>query len=66
MAHLLVNLPYVIRMIKTAFSDSDERLEYIARTLGASRFRSFVTVLFPLCRTNLIGTFILTFYIRKF
>ena len=60
MAHLLVNLPYAIRMIKTAFACSDERLEYIARTLGASRFRSFVTVLLPLCRTNLISTFILT------
>ena len=60
MAHLLVNLPYAIRMIKTAFACSDERLEYIARTLGASRFRSFVTVLLTLCRTNLISTFILT------
>ena len=60
MAHILVNLSYAIRMIKTAFSDSDERLEYIARTLGASRFRSFITVLIPLCQKSLISTFILT------
>ncbi len=60
MAHILVNLSYSIRMIKTAFSDSDERLEYIARTLGASRFRSFTTVLLPLCKKGLISTFILT------
>ena len=60
MAHLLINLPYAVRMIKTAFAGSDERLEYIARTLGASRFRAFLTVLLPMCRSSLISTFILT------
>lgn len=60
MAHVLVNLSYAIRMIKTAFADSDKRLEYIARTLGASRFRSFTTILLPMCKKNLVSTFILT------
>ncbi len=60
MAHLLVNLPYAIRLIKTAFEGTDERLEFIAETLGASPFQCFLTVLIPLCRTSLISTFILT------
>lgn len=60
MAHLLVNLPYAVRLIKTAFEDADERLEFIAATLGASPFERFVTVLLPLCRTSLVSTLILT------
>ena len=59
MAHILVNLPYAIRLVRTAFEDSDNRLEFIAQTLGASPWKSFVTVLLPLCRSGLISTFIL-------
>ena len=60
MAHILVNLPYAIRLIRTAFEGSDERLEFIARTLGASSWETFLTILVPLCRGSLISTFILT------
>lgn len=60
MAHLLVNLPYAIRLVKTAFENADTRLEFIAETLGASRFQSFRTILIPGCRSSLISTFILT------
>ena len=60
MAHLLVNLPYAVRLIKTAFENADTRLEFIAETLGASRFQSFRTILIPGCRSSLISTFILT------
>lgn len=60
MAHILVNLPYAVRLIRTAFEASDQRLEFIAETLGASPFRCFLTILLPLCRGSLISTFILT------
>ncbi len=60
MAHLLVNLPYAIRLVKTAFEGADKRLEFIAETLGATSFQSFCTILVPLCRTNLVSAFILT------
>ncbi len=60
MAHILVNLPYAIRLIRTAFEGSDRRLEFIAQTLGASPFKCFLTILLPLCRGSLISTFILT------
>ena len=39
MAHILVNLPYAIRLIRTAFEASDQRMEFIALTLGASPWR---------------------------
>lgn len=60
MAHILVNLPYAIRLIRTAFEASDQRLELIARTLGASPWKCFLTILLPLCRGSLVSTFILT------
>jgi len=60
MAQLVINLPFCIRMIRTAFSEVDERLEHIAQLLGASKFKSFMTVTLPLCRRLLITTFILT------
>lgn len=60
MAQTIVNLPFCIRMIRTAFTEVDERFEYIAQLLGASKFISFITITVPLCRSSLITTFILT------
>lgn len=60
MAHIFVNLPYAIRLVKTAFESTDRRLEFIAQTLGATPFKSFLTILIPVCRTNLVSAFILT------
>jgi len=60
MAQLIVNLPFAIRMVRTAFADIDPRLEFIAQSLGASSFKAFFTVTVPLCRNQLISTFILT------
>ena len=60
MAHILVNLPYAVRLIRTAFEASDRRLEFIAQTLGASPWKCFLTILLPLCRGSLTSAFILT------
>lgn len=59
MAHIIVNLPYAIRLIRTAFSDSDRRLEVTAETLGAGKWYSFCHVLLPLTRNSLISAFVL-------
>ncbi len=60
MAHLLVNLPYGVRLVKTAFESADQRLEFLAQTMGATPFGAFRTILLPLCRANLVSAFILT------
>ncbi len=60
MAHILVNLPYAIRLIRTAMEEVDVRLEFIAQSLGASKFKSFLTILLPMCKHSLISTTILT------
>jgi molybdate transport system permease protein len=40
-------------------SEVDERLEFIAGTLGASRWTRFRTVLLPLCRQSVIAMVVL-------
>ncbi|WMJ87961.1 ABC transporter permease [Anaerocolumna sp. MB42-C2] len=58
-AHIFVNLPFVIRIVKTAFQEVDVRLEFIARMLGATKAQSFWTVTMPLSKNTIIGAIIL-------
>ena len=60
LAQMIVNLPFAIRMVRTAFSEVDPRVEFVAKTLGASRWDVFRTIVLPLSRNSLIGAFILT------
>lgn len=59
-AQTLVNLPFVIRMLKTAFRGVDEKLEYIAQSLGASHGKVFFLITLPLSRNAVIGAVIIT------
>lgn len=59
-AQLIVNLPFSIRMIRTAFGDVNPRMEFVAKTLGASSFDTFRTIILPICRNSIISTFVLT------
>ena len=60
MAQWMVNIPFVIRLIRTALEELDGRLEFIAGTLGASRWQRFWTITLPLCRNSLLMAAILT------
>ncbi|MCI8284701.1 MAG: ABC transporter permease subunit [Firmicutes bacterium] len=59
MAHILVNLPFVIRMIKTAFMNVDPKVEIVAGSLGAGRLRTFFLITLPLAKNAVIGAAIL-------
>ena len=59
-AQLIVNLPFAIRMVRTAFAEVNPRMEFVASSLGASRWDVFRTVVLPVCRNSLISTFVLT------
>lgn len=59
MAQIIVNLPFAIRLMKTAMSEIDIRLEFIAGTLGASRWKRFTTILIPLCKPSVLMLVIL-------
>lgn len=53
--HLLITLPAVIVTISARFSTFDPALEEAARDLGASAWRTFRSVTFPLIRPSVIG-----------
>lgn len=58
-AHILVNLPFVIRILRIAFEGVDGRLELIARMLGATKAQSFWTITLPLAKHTILGAAIL-------
>jgi molybdate transport system permease protein len=58
-AQTVVNLPYAIRLIKIAFLEIDERLEYIAGILGATKWKRFLSIVLPLSKNAMISAFIL-------
>ncbi|MDO4290651.1 MAG: ABC transporter permease [Eggerthellaceae bacterium] len=60
MAQLIVNLPFAIRMVRTAFAEVNPRMEFVAKTLGATSGEVFRTIILPICRNSLISTFVLT------
>lgn len=59
LAHIIVNLPFVIRIINIGFQEVDMRLEMISRMLGASLWKSFCTITLPLAKNTIIGATIL-------
>lgn len=61
LASTVVALPLVARTARTAFQEVEPRLELIARTLGYSRARTFVTVTLPLARRGLLAAVALGF-----
>ena len=59
MAQLMVNLPFVIKMMTSAFGDVDRRLEFVAGTLGAGEWQRFRTITLGLCRREILSACIL-------
>ena len=59
-AQFFVNLPFAMRMVRTAFMQVDERLEVIAGMLGASKWKQLITILLPLSRNAIISMLVLT------
>lgn len=58
-AQLMVNLPFAIKLVSSAFQSVDRKLERVAGLLGAGPGRRFLTILLPLCKSNLISAVIL-------
>ena len=59
-AQMIVNLPFAIRMMRTAFGGINPRVEFVAQTLGAMPWDVFRTIIVPMCRNQIISTFVLT------
>lgn len=61
LAHTLLALPYVIINVEAGLRTYDMRLEYVARTLGASRLKAFLTVTLPQIRFSVVTAALFSF-----
>lgn len=59
-AMLFVSAPLYINSAKEGFASVDERLEHVARTLGSSQLKTFLTVSLPLTLRHIIAGAIMT------
>lgn len=59
--HTMITFPYTIVVITAALERVDPRLEQIALSLGATRFRAFTEVTFPLIRPGVLVAFLFAF-----
>lgn len=57
----VMSFPLLVRSARVAFEEVPLRLEQVARTLGASEARVFLTVTLPLARRGLFGATLLAF-----
>lgn len=60
-ASAIVSFPLLVRPIRQAFEQVDDRLLQAARTLGASRFDTFVSVAMPLALPGIYAGCVLAF-----
>ncbi|OHD80908.1 MAG: spermidine/putrescine ABC transporter ATP-binding protein [Spirochaetes bacterium RIFOXYC1_FULL_54_7] len=61
LGHLLVVMPYSVRIICASLKDIDESLEEAALTLGCPPSRAFMKVVLPNLRPAMISAFMLSF-----
>jgi molybdate/tungstate transport system permease protein len=54
-AMIFVSVPFLINSAKQGFEEVDERLEKVARTLGASPWQTFFKVSLPLSKKSIFG-----------
>lgn len=59
-AQFFVNLPYMVRVARSAFETINPRYEYVARTLGCTEWGAFRQVTLPLARNGLIAGLVIT------
>jgi molybdate transport system permease protein len=60
-AMMVMSFPLLVRAARVAFEEVNPRLEQIARTLGASETRVFVTITLPLAARGIISGMLLAF-----
>ncbi len=61
LGHLLVVLPYCVRIICASLKEIDESMEEAARTLGCPPVKAFVVIVLPNLRPAIISAFMLSF-----
>ncbi len=59
-AEVFVNIPYMIRILRSAFSTINPRYEYVAKTLGCTDTGAFFQVSLPMARHGLLAGAVIT------
>ena len=59
-AEVFVNLPYLVRILRSAFSAVNPRFEYVAKTLGCTDTGAFFQVTLPMARHGLLAGTVIT------
>ncbi len=54
-AMAVMSFPFLVRTVRLAFEEINPRLEQVARTLGASRTRVFLTITLPLAARGMVA-----------
>jgi molybdate transport system permease protein len=57
----VMSFPVLVRTARLAFEEINPRLEQVARTLGANRWRVFTTITLPLAARGIIAGMVLAF-----
>jgi len=61
LATAVMSFPLLVRSARVAFEEVPQRLEGVARTLGAGPWRTFFTITLPLARRGLLAGGVLAF-----
>jgi molybdate transport system permease protein len=61
LASAVMAFPLMVRSIRVAFAETDQRLEMAARTLGAGRLETFARISLPLARRGILAGAVLAF-----
>jgi molybdate transport system permease protein len=60
LAQFFINIPYMIRILKSTISDIDPKIEYVSRTLGCNKIQTFFKITLPLAKSGLTAGIIIT------
>jgi molybdate transport system permease protein len=60
-AQFFTALPYASRIMKSTFDYIDPRMEFVSRSLGYSRFETFVNISLPLARNGILASTVIAF-----
>ncbi|WP_018753846.1 ABC transporter permease [Paenibacillus sanguinis] len=61
LGYIILKIPYTLRMVKAAYTSVDHSLEDAAKNLGASSFKTYVRVVFPIILPAVLSIFLLNF-----
>ena len=63
MGHVIITIPWAIRLINSGMSGIDRRLEEAALNLGANRVQAYLLVVLPQIKSSIMAAGIFTFIV---